>query len=114
MEEEAFANALKIIGSTLRPVLTILVSGSGFICSPWVCDAPFRHPSYRISGSSEPAISVIRAFDGFLGLFGERGMTLVREDHFVPVVNAVRVQVVGVEECQIDIFSVGTFLRYSL
>ena len=41
-------------------------------------------------------------------------MTLVRKDHFVPVVYSIRIQVVRVEKCQVDIFSVGAFFRYSL
>ena len=41
-------------------------------------------------------------------------MTFVGENYFVPMVNAIRIQVVRVENGQIDIFSVGTFLRNSL
>ena len=41
-------------------------------------------------------------------------MILVGEDYFVPVVDSIRIQVIRVQDCQIDIFSVGTLLRYSL
>ena len=47
-------------------------------------------------------------------LFRERRVTLVRKNHFVPMVNSIRIQVVRVEDRQVDIFSVRTFLRYSL
>jgi hypothetical protein len=41
-------------------------------------------------------------------------MTFVRENHFVPVVDAIRVEIIRVEECQVDVLSVGAFFRYSL
>ena len=41
-------------------------------------------------------------------------MTFVGKDYFVPVVDAIGIQVIRVKDCQVDVFSVGALFRYSL
>jgi hypothetical protein len=63
----------------------------------------------EFSGLSRLSISFTGAA-GLSRLFRERRVTLVCENHFVPMVNSIRIQVVRVEDSQVDVFSVRPFL----
>jgi hypothetical protein len=67
----------------------------------------------EFSGLYRRSISFALAV-GLSRLFRESRVTLVCENHFVPMVNPIRIQVVRVEDCQVDVFSVRTFLRNPL